>query len=240
VPGGGQEAGGGHSPFAVPADQRERAGADAGAVARQGAKLDVGCAGNMPGAVFGILADVQDRAADLPGRDQADAPGRPGPRGHASGQLAGEVLVADLHCLADEAGAVLGVVEDEHEGLAGIGEPAEPGSEGVAKRDRQRARDVPRSEGRDRAGVNEAAAAGHHAAHLVCAERSQRRRLRAVDGGPAPVDLAQPAEVRRVGAQAGEELGDKGVLARRGEQRVGRLLPADGGHPFRAGGSRTK
>ena len=68
--GGGHEAGGGHGPFAVPAEQRERAGIDAGAVGCQGAELEVGCAGDVPGAVLGVLADVQDRAGELAGRDQ--------------------------------------------------------------------------------------------------------------------------------------------------------------------------
>src|SRR6266540_1645029 len=53
--------------------------------------------------------------------------------------------------------------------------------------------------------------------------------------GAAPVDLGEPAEVRRVRAEAGLELGDEGVRVRCLQQRVGGPLPADGGGAGSAG-----
>src|SRR5438105_4620195 len=101
--------------------------------------------GEVADGELGILADVDDGAARLGGGDKPGvADGQPGsgPRRRAPGQLSGETLIADLVRLADHLRAGLAGAEDEDGRPAGVDQPAEPGGELVAQRDRQRARDV--------------------------------------------------------------------------------------------------
>jgi hypothetical protein len=55
------------------------------------------------------------------------------------------------------------------------------------------------------------------------------------DGWATPVGLGQPPEIRRVGAERGQQPVDEGVCIRRGQQRIVGLLGADGGGARRAG-----
>ena len=57
-----------------------------------------------------------------------------------SGELSGEVFVADVEALAHQVSAVLVAVEDEQQRLVSFDEPAEPapGAHGVAPVNRQR------------------------------------------------------------------------------------------------------
>jgi hypothetical protein len=52
------------------------------------------------------------------------------------------VLVSDLEALPDDLLGILVAVADEHQRPIGVGEPAQPGAERRAQRDRQRARQV--------------------------------------------------------------------------------------------------
>ena len=87
----------------------------------------------------GGLADIEHAAGHLGGRGEADPAHRQGggfPCGHATGQFAGQLLVADAACLADQVGPVLAGLENEGGRLVRAGEPAKPGGEGRAQRDR--------------------------------------------------------------------------------------------------------
>ena len=93
-----------------------------------------------------VLADVDDRPVELGRVDERDggdrlAGGLPG--AHPAGELAQELLVADVEGLADELGAVLVGVEDEHQGRVGsASQPSQVANTG--RSDRERARDVAR------------------------------------------------------------------------------------------------
>jgi hypothetical protein len=148
-------------PTERPARQRRREVA-------QRAELDVADTRDMTGPELRGLAHV-DRAGrvesggvDVEDRGDRSASGLPG--AHPAGQLASQVLVADVEGLAHHFRPVLVVVEHEHLGTGRVGEPAEPGGEHRAQRYRQRAGDVPGGVGGDRTGIDQLSAVSHEAA----------------------------------------------------------------------------
>src|ERR687887_56133 len=76
---------------------------------------------------------------------------------------------------------------------------------------------------------------GQRAAGPLQRQRRQRPPAGAEQLGAGLVAGAQAQEVRRVGALAGQQLGDEGVLVGRGQQPAA-ALAADGGGPLVPGG----
>ena len=204
-------------------------------VAGEGAQLDGDRAGEVAVGDLAGLADIQHHTGLVIqplGLDQrepglGEAGGSPG--GHAAGQLAHQVVVADGAALADQLAAVLVVVQDEHQRLGVVEEPAQPAGELRPQRDRQRPGDVAGRERGDRAGVDQHRAAGHMRADLVGREQGQDPPVAAEQLGADPVALPQPQEVGRVAAEAGQQLGHEGVLVGGGQEPVVAALGADGG-----------
>jgi hypothetical protein len=238
-----EQARGGHGPLAVAAHHRQRPGRQL-VGAGEGAELDVVCAGEVAGGELGLLADVQDGLAglvrDLGDRDvglgQAGGP----PGRHAAVKLTGQPLVADLQALADQVSAVLLGVQDQHEGPVVGHQPAQPGRERTAQRDREGARDVPGGEGGHRPRVDQFGTIGQQPPHLRWGQWGQRWRGGTVHARATVVDLAQSQKVVGIGAEPAEQQLDEGVLIGDGQQRVGRLLAADGGGRLGARGGRAE
>ena len=142
-------------------------------------------------------------ASDLVGADQrggGDRRSGGGPGGDAAGELAGEVVVADLERLPDDLGRVLVGVADDDQRPVGRDQPAEPGGERRPQRDRHRAGHVAGGVVGDRPYVD------HDRARRPAGPRRRDGRARAAParratGRAAPVDLAEPQEVRRIAAQ---------------------------------------
>ncbi|HEV2257997.1 MAG TPA: hypothetical protein VGS06_33095 [Streptosporangiaceae bacterium] len=165
-PAGGEQAGAGHRPLSVLAHDCERpvrqpGRAGGGGQGGQGGQLAVDGAWQVPGCPFGVLADIQHtpavRTADEAWPEQRDGLGRePGglPGADAAVEFAGQVVVADLQACLGKLAAVLPGIEHHHQRAPRVGEPAEPGRERRAQRDRHRAGDVGGGEARDRAGID--------------------------------------------------------------------------------------
>ena len=93
--------------------------------------------GHVAGGVLVALADIDDLAGDPVGvdeRNRAHGPTGVRPALDAAGELADEVLVADVEALADELVAILALVEHEDERPLRSDQPAEPTGEHGAQR----------------------------------------------------------------------------------------------------------
>lgn len=188
-------------------------------------------AGDVAAGVLRVLPDVEDPLAEVGGVGEGRAPereARPLPGPDAPGQLAPQLVVADLPALADQLGAVLPGVEDEDQGPVALDKPSEPRRELVAQGDGQRAGDVTGRPRRHGAGVDEDGAVVQLPPERRQVEGGEWRLGSAEDRRPGPVHLPQLPEVGRVGAEAGQEGGDEGLLVGSGEQRVAAPLLLDG------------
>ena len=221
VAAGGEDAGAGHRPFAVPAHHRHRPVGD-GAVG-EAAELDVDRPGDVAGLELAALADVDHGADDLVRVDERDpgdlAAGR-SPGVDAAVELADDVLVADVEALADDLVAVLVVAGDDHDRPVEVDEPAEPAGEHRSQR-RSRSNRA-RARRRTRRSVGRSTI---RAPAATCGRRCRRRAGRVgelrVVAWSAPVELGQPGEVGRERTEPGQQLLDEGVLVVDAEQVVG-------------------
>ena len=131
--------------LAVPAHRDDRPGRQVSAGQR--AELDVAGAGQVAVGVLAGLPDVDDRPgrpARRPAGGGGDRLPGGGPGGDAAGELADEVVVADLAGLPDDLVGVLVGVADEHQWRRRVGhEPAQPGRERRPQGDGERAGEVP-------------------------------------------------------------------------------------------------
>ena len=99
------------------------------------------CAREMARPVLGVLPDVDNRPARLADGCQGDGVelfARGAPCGDATGQLADDLLVADVAGLPDDVGSVLALIEDDDDGRVRGHEPAQPGAELRPQCDRDR------------------------------------------------------------------------------------------------------
>lgn len=151
------------------------------------------------------------------------------------GQLTRDGLIPDLGRLPENLGGVLVGVADDDVGRGRLQQPAEPGGELRAQRDRDRAGDVGGGEVAGGPHIDQGRPFGQQRPHPGGAERLQTRI--AEQGGAKPVDLAQAQEVGREAAQAGDQPLDEGILIGCLQQRVGGLLPADRGDALSTGRS---
>ena len=210
-------------------------------VAGEGAQLDGDRAGEVAVGDLAGLADIQDHArlvVELFGLDHRElglgqVGGAPG--GHPAGQLTHQVVIADGAALAGQLPAVLVLVQDEDQRPGVVQQPAQPAGERRAQLDRQRPGDVAGRERGDGAGVDHQPAAGQVLLDLVGREQGQDPPVAAEQLGADPVALPQPQEVRRVAAEAGQQLGHEGVLVGGGQQPVVAAFGANGGRALVTG-----
>gem|GEM_PF-5001101 len=223
----------------------DRARGCVGEILGEVAEFDVHRAGDMTCRVLAGLADVEyggpglQPVNHLPGLDQGHGVGsgvflRPG--GVAAVQFSGEGVESDLRRGGGNVGGVLFRSADDDHGPVRGGEPAEPGGEDRAERDRERAGDVPGCVVRGLAGVDHLRALPGKSAYLSCSEQRESGRL-AQDGRAALVDFAQAKEILGKGPQRTQERIDEGVFAVDLQQRVGGPFGADGGDPVTAAAS---
>ena len=198
--GAGEQARGGHGPLAVPAHHDGRA---ARGRRRRGPARSPSSTCSAPGTCpaanslswrtssTATPAVAARQRAGLDERDGRDGTAAGGPRVDAAGELAGEVLVADLRACQTTRGVLVGV-EDEDERPVGGDEPAEPGGERGAQRDRHRARDVAARRSGDRAGVDDQAPRGQQPRTSAAPSPGRVAGARR-SAGPAAVQLAAAA-----------------------------------------------
>ncbi len=199
----------------------------------------------MPGGELGLLAhiDVGTAVRAVGGEERGGRLPVPGgrPGGHAARETAGEAFVSDLVRLPDDVVRILCVGGDEGE-RGGVGQqPAQPGTELAAQRNRHGAGDVSGGVVRGGACVDDMAAVGHEGADLFGGEVRQPWRA-GQEAGSAPVGLGEAVEVGGVGAGAGDEPPYERVLVGCREQGVVPLLGADRGGalgPGRGGAERA-
>ena len=122
---------------------------------RQVAELDVPASGTCPASYSAVGGRRARRPSTSAGSDERVRRRRRPAAGQAvdaAGQLAGEVVVADLRGLPEDLGGVLVRVADDDERAVGGRQPAEPGRERGPQRDRDGAGDVAGGERRRPAG----------------------------------------------------------------------------------------
>jgi hypothetical protein len=158
----------------------------------------------VPARVLGCLPDVQHIAGiDLIGPEQPDrvrCPSGGGPRVGAAGELAGEVVVADLGRRPGDLVWILPPVADDDQGPVRLDQPAQPRDECRPKRNGHRTRNVRSGELGQGSDVDKLRSGGPHRHHLVHRQRGKDGRPIAY-GRTAPVDLGQSSEVRRIAPQ---------------------------------------
>ena len=121
--------------------------------------------------------------------------------------------------------AVLVLVQDEHQRPGVVDQPAQPAGERRPQRDRQRPGDVAGRERGDRAGVDHQPATGQVLLDPVGRQQGQDPPVGAEQLGADPVALPQPQEVRRVAAEAGQQLGTKASSSGRPGAGCGGVRP---------------
>src|SRR5215472_15462520 len=243
MPGPFEQAGRRHCTVTVPAHEDHAAAWQLRGVMGKVTELEMHSAGNVPGAVLRALPDVENGAViELLGTDEAggcDGAAVGDPCGDAAVEPSGKTLVADLERRPYDVRGALARAEDEDQRRVRREQPAQPGRERVTQRNGYRAGDVRGRVLPRRADVDEDGAVIEQAAQLGRLQGGEAG-LGVDSGRAAPVDLGEPLEVHRVGAQTVSQLSNEGVLVGGCEQRVGALLCADGGGALSSGRRRAE
>jgi hypothetical protein len=204
VPGSLQQAGRAHRAFPVAAHHDGRLVGQIAGPRSDLAEFDVHGAGQVSGDVFGVLPDVQNMTTvELAGWSQRDMGGfmaGRGPRCHRSVEFPGDVVIPDFGGLPSDLGGILVFVAHDDQRTIGGRQPAQPAGENRTQGIRDGPRYMRGAEPVDGTCVDEYSTVGQMRANHVDTQRRQRG-FAIEQGWADAVDLAEPAEIRRIAAQ---------------------------------------
>ncbi len=157
----------------------------------------------------------------------------------AAVELADDVVVSDVECLADDLVTVLVGAGDDHDRPVEVGDPAEPAGEHRSQRVGDRTGDVAGRELCDRSGIDDQRPGDNVEVDGVDIEPFKLRQVR-IPARAAPVQLGQSGEIARERPEPGEELFDEGVFVVDSEQGIGGALASQRGRAVGAAWCRAE